>query len=333
MKTVRYIVFRYLTDADFFNIYKPRGTEIGGGGQSYIDFKTSYISHNQWYDYFSGVENRPRTQGPSWTFNIHSIGLNSVQSLTIYQRRPQSFTISSQKITSRESNRVLAWHPNNGFPKPNDPTNRTSCPPKLAIYIVRTTDEEFWAGWFQNNIPCKDNESKNMLSEMLPDYPEAGHVGFIDLSEILHFDETDIKKPFFKPISTTISTQPKVATPSPPRYEPLKKIKPKIKRTTRTDEEITKSLFDEDDNFDSEPKDKLKEVIVKVRNRNAKAIQGLKELYKGKCQITGNKFTFTKKDGKLYCEAHHLIPLVNEGADSPYNIIIRDYILDTRLNS
>ena len=37
MRVVRAIVFRYLTDADFFNMYKPTGTEIGGGGQLYID--------------------------------------------------------------------------------------------------------------------------------------------------------------------------------------------------------------------------------------------------------------------------------------------------------
>ena len=96
----------------------------------------------------------------------------------------------------------------------------------------------------------------------------------------------------------------------------------KTQRKPRSEEEITKSLFDEDNSYASEPEDKLKEVIVKVRIRNAKAVQGLKELYQGRCQISGEQFTFTKKDGALYCEAHHLIPLGNEGADSPYNIII-----------
>ena len=30
MRRVRAIVYRYLTDADFFNMYKPTGTETGG---------------------------------------------------------------------------------------------------------------------------------------------------------------------------------------------------------------------------------------------------------------------------------------------------------------
>ena len=46
------IVFRYLTDADFFNINKPSGTEAGGGGQSYIDFPTSVISLDDWRRFF-----------------------------------------------------------------------------------------------------------------------------------------------------------------------------------------------------------------------------------------------------------------------------------------
>jgi len=46
MKKVKSIVFRYITAADFFNINKPSGTEIGGGGQSYIDFPTDSICYS-----------------------------------------------------------------------------------------------------------------------------------------------------------------------------------------------------------------------------------------------------------------------------------------------
>ena len=31
MKLVKQVIFRYLTNADFFNINKPSGTEEGGG--------------------------------------------------------------------------------------------------------------------------------------------------------------------------------------------------------------------------------------------------------------------------------------------------------------
>ena len=322
LKTVQYVVFRYLTDAEFFHIYKPSGTEVGGGGQSYIDFPIGFVSSDEWQEFFSGVPSKAKKQGPSWTFQINSIGLNAVQELTIFQRRAQSFTISSQKITSSQSNRVAAWQPQNGFPQPNDPTNRTSCPPKLAIYIIRTDNGEFWAGWFQNSVPCKDEAAKKILKNMLLSSPKQGDAGFITPSSTLYVDESDISTPFY---TTTIKAQP-VTTP-PPVTMPVKTkvekpTKAKLQRKTRSEEEITKSLFDEDDSYVSEPEDKLKEVIIKVRTRNAKAVQGLKELYKGRCQITGEQFTFVKKDGTLYCEAHHLIPLGNAGADSPYNIII-----------
>lgn len=261
-------------------------------------------------------------QGPSWTFTINSIGLSAIQELTIYQRRPQSFTISSQKITSRQSNRVAAWRPQNGFPQPNDPTNRQSCPPKLAIYIIRTDNGEFWAGWFQNSIPCRDKAAENILKDMLPISPNEGYAGFITPSGTLYIDESDAATPFFTVIAKAqpVQTPPVVTVPPKPKVQ--KPTKPKLQRKARSEEEITKSLFDEDDSYTLEPEDTLKEVIVKVRTRNSKAIQGLKELYKGSCQITGEQFTFVKKDGTLYCEAHHLIPLGNEGADSPYNIII-----------
>lgn len=314
MKTVQYVVFRYLTHADFFNIYKPSGTEVGGGGQSYIDFNIGSVSFADWQRFFFGIPSVMRKQGPSWTFPINSIALSTVQELTIYQRRAQSFTISSQKITSSQSNRVAAWQPQNGFPQPYDPTNRTSCPPKLAIYIVRTDNGEFWAGWFQNNIPCRDRAAENILKGMLPSVPKEGHAGFITPSGTLYIDESDAATPFFAVAAAVQPVQrPRVVT-VPPR--------PKLQRKPRSEEEITKSLFDEDDSYALKPDDKLKEVIIKVRTRNMKAVQGLKELYKGRCQITGEQFTFVKKDGTLYCEAHHLIPLGNEGADSPYNIII-----------
>ena len=48
-------IYRFLTHADFFNIYKPSGTEERGGGQSYIDIPVSKVSVNQWKEFFSGV--------------------------------------------------------------------------------------------------------------------------------------------------------------------------------------------------------------------------------------------------------------------------------------
>lgn len=345
MKTVQYVVFRYLTHTDFFNIYKPSRTETGGGGQSYIDFGIGSVSLDNWQMFFTGVPSVMRTRGPSWTFEVNSIGLSATQQLTIYQRRAQSFVVAGQRITSNQSNRVLAWDPQNGFPQPVDPTNRTSRPPKLAVYIVRTDDGEFWAGWFQNSSPCRDQAAFDLLQSMLPGAPVEGHASFIAPTTTLYIDESDSATPFLTlPVQATIFPGQEVSAvetppvqPEPPTTastEPELPKTPKIhlQRKVRSEEEITKSLFEEDENYTSEPEKELKEVVIKIWSRNAKAIKGLKELYQGKCQITGEKYTFLKKDGTPYCEAHHLIPLGNEGADSPYNIIIVNPLIHRMLH-
>jgi len=326
MKIVKYVVFRYLTHADFFNIYKPPGTEKRGGGQSYIDFGIGSIEPSKWKSFFVNVSASMRTQGPSWRFVIHSIGLNSPQEVIIYQRRAQSFVVSSQRITSSRSNRIKAWLPQHGFPEPSDPKNRTSCPEKLAVYIVRTEEGEYWAGWFQNSSPCRDQVARSLLSEMTPDSPSVGHAGFLSFSSgQLLLDETDIVKPFIGVIYVKKKVKKKIT-------KKAKKKKRLIKRSVRSEEEITKSLFEEDENYISEIKGKKKEYIRKIISRNYKAIKDLKDLYQGKCQITGDKYSFKKKDGTLYSEAHHCIPLEEEGADSPYNIIIVNPLIHKMLH-
>lgn len=333
MKIVQYIVFRYLTHAEFFNIYKPPGTEAGGGGQSYIDFPLTAVSPANWNDFFAGIPSRMRARGPSWAFEINGMGLLGSQSLVLFQRRQQSVSISSQKITSRHSNRVLAWHPRNGFPQPVDPTNRTSCPPNLAIYVVRTDAAEFWAGWFQNAAPCRDSGAEQILQNMLPGSLPEGYAGFITPGSLLYMDESDGHMPFFAVSTQTVVPQaPQLGsldTGTVPETSPVAATELK---TPKTEEEIAESLFDEDESDIPRPGERVREVMAKVRNRNAKAVRGLKELYRGKCQITAEEYAFLKKDGTPYCEAHHLTPLGEEGADSPFNIIIVNPLIHKMLH-
>ncbi|MCY4491830.1 MAG: hypothetical protein OXC46_10310, partial [Thaumarchaeota archaeon] len=68
---------------------------------------------------------------------------------------------------------------------------------------------------------------------------------------------------------------------------------------------------------------KRKKEIREITVRNTKAVKKLKKLYNNKCQISGTKYTFKKKDnGEYYSEAHHLIPLGENGADNVSNIVI-----------
>lgn len=292
-KRIDSLVFRRMTYADFRHINKEGGEEVGGGGQSYIDFPVAKISLDTWFEFLgentgTGAGNRPR-----WDFEINSLGLNSPITLRIYQRRAASVSIGSQKIHSRASNRVPSWHPDNSFPVDYNPESDN-----LVIYIVKTTDEEYWAGWFlKNEIPKSWPVNENLKSLFEED--SAGYIKF----------ET----------KTLLDTENKEW----PFYFDATEIQNQIK----TEEDIEEDLLNQDTSpklaevsEDNEPE--FKERVTKFRQRNYKLVKNLKSLYKGECQLTGDEFTFRKKDGELYSEVHHLIPLGEEGSDSYANAIV-----------
>lgn len=316
MLTVRYVAYRYLSNAEFFNIYKPSGTEEHGGGQVYTDFPTQSISLASWQRFFRrapGVVRSRRAEGrPAWTLTLHSIGTTAARAITMYQRRPQSVCIASQRITSARENRVDAWRPENGFPQPASPTSRHSLPRGLAVFIARTDNGTFWAGWFCGWAPCKDRNSTAQLTGMLSTRAE-GSAGLIALrGDELMLDVNDRRRPFC------------ARGASSGRGTPGKRVRPrkhsKYTRKRRKDKDLIRALFDEDEDYSARA-----EVVARaqmIRKRNTRAVKNLKELYGSRCQLTGKQFTFKRADGALYSEAHHLIPLGERGADSPYNIII-----------
>ncbi|EGO4270460.1 HNH endonuclease, partial [Escherichia coli] len=192
MERVKSIVYRHLTNADFFNINKPPGMELGGGGQAYIDFPTSSVTPAQWHEFFTGINGvsvQQETQGPSWTFPIYSLTLDNgqnpaVQSLKIYQRRQQSVSITSQKLFSSRSNRVRAWHPQSGFPIPVDNTDRSQCPDGLMVYLAATYEGKVWAGWFLNDgttqLPLKGIPPQSINSMFSLPADAEGYSGIIN---------------------------------------------------------------------------------------------------------------------------------------------------------
>lgn len=141
------LIFRRLSQTDFKNISGQGGVE-GGGGQGYIDISTKGVTKEMMYS-FLGTETSMGTKGPRWEFLVRSLSLgDEEQTIAIYQRRDTSFCIASQKIGTRESNRVEIWKTERtGFPDEN--YDEISNP--LIVYIVKTTDNIYWAGWFYLN--------------------------------------------------------------------------------------------------------------------------------------------------------------------------------------
>jgi 5-methylcytosine-specific restriction enzyme A len=329
MKNVKYIVYRFLTDADFFNIYKPPKTERGGGGQTYIDFQTTFIPVERWHSFFDGVTDLivgERRQGPEWEFPVHSIGIISTtpqQILVVYQRRSASVCISSQNIYTRNGNRVHAWHPSNGFPVHSNPTDRQQLPDGLAVFLARTYDDEVWAGWFNSNDKIykgwADDGVRLLLSSMFAAARNPGDAGILDFKEgQIKLDTNNIKTPMVLGSSVNEIIPFKEKNDSKVAKKALKTIQHHVP----TEQELIDTLFNEDEIDSSNVRSKERTVILKIKQRNKKAVKALKQLYNNRCQVSGSRLTFKKQDGTYYSEAHHLVPLGDGGADDPRNIII-----------
>lgn len=335
MKAIQAIVYRYLTNSDFFNIYKPTGTEHGGGGQLYIDFLTSQIPVSDWQSFFSGVSGLTTTSvsnGPQWEFPIHSIGLpNNVntRTLRIYQRRPASICIPNQNINTRSANRIDAWSAGYGFPAPANPRTRQALPHGLVVFLVKTYTGEIWAGWFQNTgpsrVPYQDPGAAAQIASLIGNTHSEGDVEMLTFPRnTLYLDETNAPCPF--------ATQPQPQSSTPPPQVPARQQPAAHRRATptprtpqypaRTENEIVDSLFGEDETPTASQDPQTRTITVRIRQRNKDAVRDLKELYRHRCQISGDTYTFAKRDGTPYTEAHHLIPLGSGGADDPRNMII-----------
>ena len=273
MESIKAIAFRYLTNAEFFNINKPAGTETGGGGQTYIDFPTMSVSRTDWERFFSGVRGCTVTaaaNGPKWELKVESIGLTESKEIVIYQRRRQSIIIASQKLASRLSRRVPSWHPDNGFPKPDDPTDRRSLPVGLAVYIAKTKKGEVWAGWILDRNPCRDTAAEKCLSQLIDNKAE-GHAGMLFIEDgDLYLDVTDDNKPF-----STDSSESPLASIFPKRRRVAEK-KQTYKRKEIKEEDLIDSLFDADISSDTVAAETI-EKVVRVREPQQESYGGPQE--------------------------------------------------------
>jgi 5-methylcytosine-specific restriction protein A len=329
MLLVESLVFRKLTDADYFHINKPPGTEDGGGGQSYIDISTSGVTIDNWNDFFKHIPKSDEKNGPRWEVPILSLGVDSdFQIVTIAQRRTTSVSIREQKLLSKKNNRVYAWVPNEtGFPKPKESSVKEHIE-DLYIYIVKLNNGEFWAGWFQKSSPdpnwAVNEEIKKIFLE---------DEGYIRFNGDVCFD-TDTPQWPFKLLSIPDTKEDETVSEGLPsivkgKNKEVKKQSIEVRKQIRkVDEE---SLFNEDEKTAIEVSPEYEEKIRKTRKRNKTAVDKLKKLY-NTCQISGEKYTFKKRDGEFYLEGHHLIPLGEGGSDSVYNIVVLSPLIHRMLH-
>src|SRR5262249_1927404 len=161
--------------------------------------------------------------------------------------------------------RVTAWHPDQGFPVPEDPTDRHQLPPGLVVYLVRTADNEIWAGWTQNSAGNSPNyktaAAGALLDPMLSDL-SPNHAGYLEFeADELQIDETDAIAPFTaEPLEEEEDEE-----------EQRERQQRRSYRRRRSEDEILNSLFAEDEDVEDGNGDDMttRQVVMRVRRRNA----------------------------------------------------------------
>ena len=293
-KRVKEIIFRRLTAADFKHINHVGSHYTGGGGQAYIDFPTKDVSLENWTSFLGTPTELVSGGRPSWKFTVNSLGLAKPILLKIYNRRTTSVSIASQKLESRQSNRIPSWHPNNGFP-----TGYNASLLNLVVYLVKTYDDEHWAGWFLK----RDTPKNWYVNKQLQQLFSEDSAGYIKIKGKVFLDTDNAEWAFY----------------SAPKF---------LENQDEIGYEKDLELLDDDTSVKLQTLSQIPEKvefverIFKIRKRNSQIVKQLKQLYEGKCQLTGEQFTFQKKNGELYSEVHHLIPLGEDGSDNYENMVV-----------
>lgn len=177
------LIFRKLTPNEFKAINNLIKSE-GGGSQTYIDFPKGKISDDDFQTFFnnSGEEIK---NGYEWKFVVRNdITGESAQNVTISARRT-----SSNSLREQNNNRLVAWKPEiTGFPSASDPYDEDN---PVVLYILRSTNLQYWAGWFYRNN-CDDSwfMTKN-LSKMIFD-----DCGFVQFDYPIEFDPKNVNWTF-----------------------------------------------------------------------------------------------------------------------------------------
>jgi hypothetical protein len=179
------VIFRKLTANEFKAITNTINSQ-NGGSQTYIDFPKGAISDSEFKDFF-GEEGRPITNGFEWKFKVNSLSIGkNEQEATISARRDSSNSLREQN----NENRIEIWKSEtSGFPDASYTYDDRNNP--IVVYIIKSLDDDFWAGWFYKN-ECTDKWFMNKgLSAMF--WKECGYISFN--SPVL-FDEGNYKWPF-----------------------------------------------------------------------------------------------------------------------------------------
>ena len=182
---VESLIFRKLTPNEFKAITNTINSQ-GGGSQTYIDFPKGCISDDDFKEFFESEGNK-NTNGFEWVFRVNSLSIGRTQQQeTISARRESSNSLREQN----NNNRIEIWkNERSGFPVDSyDDKNNP-----IVVYILKSDDKEYWAGWFYRN-QCDDTWPMTRgLSMML-----WKDCAYIKLDTPIPFSTDDFTWPFLK---------------------------------------------------------------------------------------------------------------------------------------
>lgn len=177
------LIFRKLTSTEFKAITNTINSE-GGGSQTYIDFPKGKIP-DQFLQKFFGNSGKAIKNGFEWNFYVESpIEGTQKQKATISARRDSSNSLREQNSDKR----LTAWtasvsdFPVTGYDEAQSP---------IVLYILRSTENTFWAGWFYRK-DCLDTwyMSKGLSKMIWED------CGYIELDVPISFNTSNCHWPF-----------------------------------------------------------------------------------------------------------------------------------------
>lgn len=190
---VESLVFRKLTSNEFKAITNTINS-VGGGSQTYIDFPKGCISDDEFKEFFDS-DGSPNANGYEWEFYVNSLSLGQThQKEIISARRSSSNSLREQN----KENRIEIWkNEKSGFP--SDSYDEKNNP--IIVYIIKSNNREYWAGWFYRNHVNDTWPMTKGLSSML--WQDCAYIKF---DTQIPFDVNDFTWPFLKSNNLSIKT-------------------------------------------------------------------------------------------------------------------------------
>ena len=185
------IIYRKITAAEF-NAISNIVVQDNGGGQTYIDFPKGSISDEELNEFFGYGETVIASgyTGFRWNFQIHSLSLDSIQNAEISVRRASSNSLRNQTF----GNRISILEPSNGFPSDDyDPNDDP-----IIFYIIKSDNNQFWAGWFYRSNYTSDWFLTLELSKLF--YKDCA---YIKLECPISFDSSNREWPFMRGVTNS----------------------------------------------------------------------------------------------------------------------------------